>query len=115
MRPVRFQLRLTHKIAAIGFLGVVGLAAVGLSRLLGVWNGFLVAVLGIQPIIATLILMTAGRGIAMLITEGNILTVASAPFKLLGSGFFVGIPVATIIGAVILVWLVRMIRGNKTA
>jgi hypothetical protein len=30
MRPVRFQLRLTHKIAAIGCVGVVGLAAVGL-------------------------------------------------------------------------------------
>ena len=54
---------------------------------LGVWNGFLVAVLGIQPIIATLILMTAGRGIAMLITEGQIITVNSAPFKTLGSGF----------------------------
>ena len=29
---------------------------------LGVWNGLLVAVIGIQPIIATLILMVAGRG-----------------------------------------------------
>jgi ribose/xylose/arabinose/galactoside ABC-type transport system permease subunit len=83
-----------------GVVGVAVLAALGLSLLLGVWNGFLVAVLGIQPIIATLILMTAGRGIAMLITEGNILTVESAPFKFLGSGFLVGIPVATIIGAV---------------
>jgi len=83
-----------------GVVGVAVLAALGLSLLLGVWNGFLVAVLGIQPIIATLILMTAGRGIAMLITEGNILTVESAPFKFLGSGFVVGIPVATIIGAV---------------
>ncbi len=30
----------------------------------GVWNGFLVAILNIQPIIATLVLMVAGRGIA---------------------------------------------------
>ena len=45
---------------------------------LGLWNGALVAVIGIQPIVATLILMTAGRGIAMLITEGQILTVNSA-------------------------------------
>ena len=43
----------------------------------GLWNGALVAVLGIQPIVATLILMTAGRGVAMLITEGQILTVNS--------------------------------------
>ncbi len=33
----------------------------------GAWNGFLVAVLDIQPIIATLILMVAGRGIGLLI------------------------------------------------
>ncbi|MGH3588867.1 MAG: ABC transporter permease, partial [Pseudonocardia sp.] len=45
--------------------------ALGLSLVLGVWNGFLVSVVGVQPIIATLILMTAGRGIAMLITQGQ--------------------------------------------
>ena len=61
-----------------------------MSLVLGVWNGFLVAVLGIQPIIGTLILMTAGRGVAMLITEGQILTIRSDPFKLLGSGFLLG-------------------------
>ena len=38
MRLPRFQLRLTHKIAAIGFLGVVGLAAVGLIYELGTWS-----------------------------------------------------------------------------
>lgn len=85
-----------------GVVGVAVLAALALSLLMGLWNGFLVAVLDIQPIVATLILMTAGRGIAMLITEGNILTVESAPFKFLGSGFLLGIPVATIFGAVII-------------
>ncbi|MCK0118860.1 ABC transporter permease [Isoptericola sp. S6320L] len=71
--------------------------ALGVSLVLGVWNGFLVSVVGIQPIIATLILMTAGRGIAMLITEGQITTVTSAPFKTLGSGFWLGLPVATLV------------------
>jgi ribose/xylose/arabinose/galactoside ABC-type transport system permease subunit len=33
---------------------------------------------GIQPIVATLILMTSGRGIAQLITEGRILTFSDA-------------------------------------
>ena len=37
MRSVRFQLRLTHKIAAIGFVGVIGLAAVGLIYQQGMW------------------------------------------------------------------------------
>jgi simple sugar transport system permease protein len=81
-------------------LGTVLIAigiAVGLCLVLGAWNGFLVSVVGIQPIIATLILMTAGRGIAMLITGGFITTVNSHVFKVLGSGFLVGIPVAVII------------------
>jgi methyl-accepting chemotaxis protein len=38
MRSVRLQLRLTHKIAAIGFIGVVGLAAVGLIYEEGAWS-----------------------------------------------------------------------------
>ncbi len=71
--------------------------ALGLCLVLGVWNGFLVSVLGIQPIIATLILMTAGRGVAMLITGGMITTVNSAPFKTLGSGFWLGLPVAALV------------------
>ncbi len=86
----------------LGTVAVAVLAALGLALLLGLWNGFLVSVLSVQPIIATLILMTAGRGIAMLITEGQILTVQSVPFKFLGSGFLVGIPVATIVAAVVL-------------
>ena len=77
------------------------------------WNGFLVAVLGIQPIIATLILMTAGRGIAMLITEGQILTVNSPPFKALGSGFWFGLPIAVIIAAV--VFAVAALLTRRTA
>src|SRR5690606_30291955 len=51
--------------------------ALGLSVVLGLWNGMLVAVAGIQPIIATLILMVAGRGIAQLITSGQIITINS--------------------------------------
>ena len=52
-----------------GVLVAVGVA-LALSLALGVWNGVLVAVVGIQPIIATLILMVAGRGLAQLITDG---------------------------------------------
>lgn len=74
--------------------------AIAVSLVLGVWNGALVAVIGIQPIVATLILMTAGRGIAMLITEGQIITVSSASFRYLGSGVIFGVPVAVVIAAI---------------
>ncbi|MGC3952771.1 MAG: ABC transporter permease [Propionicimonas sp.] len=95
---------------SLGTVTTAVLTALGLALVMGLWNGLLVAVIGIQPIIATLVLMTAGRGIAMLITEGQILTVNSPPFKFLGSGFLFGIPVAVIIGAVIFALVALLTR-----
>ena len=57
------------------------LAAVGVGVICGIWNGFLVAKLKIQAVVATLILMTAGRGVAQLMTEGQIITVYYKPFS----------------------------------
>ncbi len=94
----------------VGTVAVAVLVALALALVLGLWNGMLVSVLGIQPIIATLILMTAGRGIAMLITEGQILTVQSTPFKFLGSGFIYGVPFATVVAAVVLALVALLTR-----
>jgi galactofuranose transport system permease protein len=79
-----------------GTIAAAGLA-LGLCLVLGAWNGLLVSVLGIQPIIATLILMVAGRGIAQLITDGQIITITSAPFRALGSGYLFLVPVSILI------------------
>ncbi|MCP2246143.1 ABC transporter permease [Lentzea aerocolonigenes] len=75
--------------------------ALVLCAVLGLWNGFLVAGLGIQPIIATLVLMTAGRGIAMLVTEGQIITVNNNAYRQVGAGFVV-LPVSILISLAVL-------------
>ena len=76
---------------------LVGMAlALGLCLVLGLWNGFLVAVLRIQPIVATLVLMTAGRGVAQLITDGQIITVDNGAYRSVGAGFLV-LPIAILI------------------
>ena len=87
--------------------------AVGVSFLLGLWNGFLVSVLGIQPIIATLVLMTAGRGLAMLITDGQITTVNNSTFKQVGAGFVLGLPVAILIAMA--VFAITALLTRRTA
>ncbi|OBF09968.1 ABC transporter permease [Mycobacterium sp. ACS4331] len=79
--------------AALTAMGI----ALGVAIALGLWNGVLVSVCGIQPIIATLVLMTAGRGIALLVTDGQIITVTSPPFRLLGAGHLWGLPVAILV------------------
>lgn len=71
--------------------------ALATGVLCGLWNGFLVAVLNIQPIIATLVLMVAGRGIAQLITEGAILTFSDEGLIFIGSGSAFAIPMPVII------------------
>lgn len=78
-------------------LAIVILAALGVGLACGVWNGLLVGIADIQPIIATLILMVAGRGIAQLITEGVILTFNSPAFAFLGSGAVLGAPMPVIL------------------
>lgn len=73
-------------------LPVVLLAALGSGVLAGLWNGILVAVLKIQPFVATLILMVAGRGVAQLITSGQIVTFTSPSLAWIGSGNFLFFP-----------------------
>jgi simple sugar transport system permease protein len=74
------------------------------------WNGALVAGLSMQPIIATLVLMVAGRGIAQLLTDGQIVTVYYPPFFFLGSGFLLGVPFSLYVVALVLIVLLLLTR-----
>jgi len=77
--------------------------ALAVCVVLGLWNGFLVSVVGIQPIIATLVLMTAGRGIAMLITDAQIITINNSTVSAVGAGFLLLLPVPILISVGVLV------------
>jgi ribose/xylose/arabinose/galactoside ABC-type transport system permease subunit len=83
-------------------LGLAIAAALGAALLCGLWNGALVVGVGMQPIIATLILMVAGRGVAQLITNGQIITIYYAPYDLLGNGFLLGLPFAALLAAAVI-------------
>ena len=90
---------------------LVGLLA---AAACGAFNGFLVAKLGIQPMIATLILFTAGRGIAQLVTAGQITYVRTDSYKVLG-GYFAKCPIPTPVFVAIFVVIVVTIILKKTA
>jgi simple sugar transport system permease protein len=87
-------------------------AALGVGILCGLWNGFLVAVLRIQPIVATLILMVAGRGIAQLITEGRIVTFTSPQLAWFGNGSVLGVPAPVAITLGMLLLTLLLVRGS---
>jgi simple sugar transport system permease protein len=93
-------------------LPLVLAVALGAGLVCGLWNGVLVAVFGIQPIIATLILMVAGRGIAQLITEGRIVTFTSGDLAWLGNGSVLGLPAPVVILAGMLIVTAALVRGS---
>lgn len=72
-------------------------AAAGAGLLAGTVNGLLVARWGIQPIVATLILMVAGRGVAQLIVDGQVVIIAHPGFEFLANGFIFGLPFAPLL------------------
>jgi ribose/xylose/arabinose/galactoside ABC-type transport system permease subunit len=67
-------------------------AALVVGVLAGMWNGMLVAFVGMQPIIATLILMVAGRGVAQLLTGGQIIPIGSPAYLFVGGGYLARMP-----------------------
>ncbi len=70
-------------------LWVVIVAALAISLLCGLWNGVLVAYMKIQPMVATLILMISGRGIAQLITNGLRVQITYKPYAFIGQGWVI--------------------------
>jgi ribose/xylose/arabinose/galactoside ABC-type transport system permease subunit len=94
-------------------LPLIILADLAAGTLCGLWNGILVAKGRIQPMVATLILMVAGRGIAQLITNGQIMTIYYTPYFWFGNGFILGLPVSIYIVALVLVAAWVLVR--KTA
>jgi len=93
-------------------LWVVILVTLLVATICGVWNGILVAYVRIQAMVATLILMIAGRGIAQLITNGVRIQIFYEPYAFIGQGWIV-LPVSVYIVAIVFVlaWLLT----RKTA
>ena len=76
------------------------------ATLCGLWNGVLVAYAGIQPMIATLILMIAGRGIAQLLTNGVRIQIFYEPYAFIGNGWvFLPFSLTTVIVFFAIAWV----------
>jgi ribose transport system permease protein len=89
-----------------GLLPAIALALVA-GAACGLANGTLVAVVGIQPIVATLALLVGGRGLALVFADGQLKDIRNPDLLSLGSGKLLGLPLVVWIAAVLaaLVWL----------
>jgi len=96
-----------------GNVAVAIILAIVAGLICGAWNGFLVSKIKIQPIVATMILMVAGRGIAQLITKGKIVTVDSNAYYYMNGGYIFGLPFPIYIVAIALI--LALLLTKKTA
>src|SRR4051812_26460450 len=96
------------------YLGYGVVAAIVVSLLAGVAvgliNGFLVAKVGLQPIVATLALFVGGRGLAVVISGGQLKDVRDANLIYLGSGDLFGIPILVWIAAALVLVVAFVVR-----
>jgi ribose/xylose/arabinose/galactoside ABC-type transport system permease subunit len=108
----------------VAFAFVVPVIVAGIF---GLFNGWLITRYRVQPIVGTLILFIAGRGIAQSLTDSNLVIFTTPEFQFIGLGRVLGIPVQVIIMAAIVAlaaWTLRRtvfgkeilaIGGNETA
>jgi simple sugar transport system permease protein len=90
---------------AIAAALIVGLCA-------GLWNGVLVTFLGLQPIIATLVLLVAGRGLAQAITGDQKIRFELPVFEQLATGAIYGVPTPAIIAIGAALAVMILLRGT---
>jgi ribose/xylose/arabinose/galactoside ABC-type transport system permease subunit len=80
------------------------------AALCGVFNGFLVTRLSVQPIVATLVLFIAGRGIAQVFTDGSLQAFDNPAFQWIALGRVAGVPAQVFLMLALVAlfaWIVR--------
>lgn len=89
---------------------LVILVPLAACTLMGLFNGILIGKFKLEPIIATLILMVAGRGIAQIATNGKQFTTGYTPFRFIGQGSLFGLPFPIILAVVICTAVMIFVR-----
>lgn len=84
-------------------VAIIGGAAIGIA------NGSLIAFIGVQPIVATLALMVAGRGLALVLLP-QLKDVRDPNMASLGSGAILGIPYLVLIAAALALLVAFVVR-----
>jgi len=86
---------------------VVSIAAAGL---LGAFNGWFITRFRVQPIVGTLVMFIAGRGIGQVLTNGNLQPFHNPTFQFIGLGRILGVPVQVIVMLVLVAVAAWMLR-----
>jgi len=93
-----------------GSMAVGIVIALGIGLACGLINGWMVAKVFIPPFIITYAMMFFARGLAYIVLKGKIIYGFSKPFRFLGAGYLVMIPMPIVLSAVILLLFYFLLR-----
>jgi ribose transport system permease protein len=112
------SMAISGALAPMLFMNIPGPGGIALAFVLpviaaaacGVFNGLLVTKLSVQPIVATLVLFIAGRGIAQVVTDGSLQAFDNPAFQWIALGKVGGVPFQVLLMfalVALFVWVVR--------
>lgn len=109
LAPMLFMNQSLPPALGIGLAFVLPVLAAGVF---GLFNGFLITRYAIQPIIATLVLFIAGRGIAQVMTNGNLQTFSNQAFQFIGRGRPLGLPFQVLLMLALVAFIAWVVRAT---
>jgi ribose/xylose/arabinose/galactoside ABC-type transport system permease subunit len=86
--------------------------AIVVGTLVGTLTGGLVALFGIQPIIATLGVLVAGRAVALVLADGRLVEIFDPTLQALGNGSILGVPITVLVVLVVAVLVIVAVRRS---
>lgn len=95
-------------------IGLAFVAPVAVAAAFGWFNGMLITRYNIQPIVATLVLFIAGRGLAQTFTNSQLQTFNEPSFQFIGKGAILGIPTQVVIMIVVVLATAFLVRRTAT-
>jgi simple sugar transport system permease protein len=106
----------TEGVVSYGLMGVSLAAGFVVAAIIGLINGYVIAYLGVSPILATLGTMTMVKGLSIGLTRGNVISGFPDPIVFIGNGTVFGVPFGIVVFLLcaipVSIWLARTPTGN---
>jgi ribose/xylose/arabinose/galactoside ABC-type transport system permease subunit len=83
---------------------------VAVATALGLFNGWFITRFQVQPIVGTLVMFIAGRGVGQVLTNGNLQVFNNPVFQFIGLGRIFGVPfqvILMLIAVALAAWMLR--------
>ncbi len=86
------------------------LAGIAAAGALGMFNGWFITRFRVQPIVGTLVMFIAGRGVGQVLTNGNLQVFHNPAFQFIGLGRVFGVPMQVIVMLALVALAAWMLR-----